>query len=38
MEKENKIEEKKEEKNDNKKTKINIINNKQKYTLVNLFE
>lgn len=25
-------------KNNNKKTKINIINNKQKYTLVNLFE
>ena len=25
-------------KNNNKNTKINIINNKQKYTLVNLFE
>ena len=25
-------------KNNNKKTKINIINNKQKYPLVNLFE
>ena len=25
-------------KNNNKKTKINIINNKQKYTFVNLFE